>query len=227
MTSQVPQYATIESDQELNYLVAINSNKEYNCHYLREDRVAVMRECSDDGTLLNLKKKKEGSNPWVLILIKEFIDSGRTFEAPICQKCSPLMGNLCKEQKFETITSQICTHGRILTNIVRDYSNPYRLDNWLSISEEMINGSKIEIIHKKIDTSCSSQHLALAFEKNKVGILWTQGRMLTPSCTLCSSIKCKHYHQWNAKMKAIRDVKNVDEDKAPIPGRGFNSNWKT
>ena len=54
----VPDWATIDSDFELNYLVNINSDKDFNCHYLREDQVAVIRECNTDGTLCDLRQKK-------------------------------------------------------------------------------------------------------------------------------------------------------------------------
>ena len=50
-------------------------------------------------------------------------------------------------------------NARILTNLVRDYKNPYFLDNWLSLSKDFEDGAKIEIIHQKEDKTCSSHHL--------------------------------------------------------------------
>ena len=52
MTSQLPKYSIITSDKDLNYLVAINNDKKYNFHYLRNDRVAVLRDCYEDGCYL-------------------------------------------------------------------------------------------------------------------------------------------------------------------------------
>ena len=210
----VPEYAKIETNFELNYLVSINSDQKFNCHYLRDDRVAVLRECDDEGTLCDLKKKQGEQQPWVLILIKEYCDSGNgeTFDIPVCQKCCSVIGNLSRNQKKSILTSQLCHHARVLTNIVRDYQNPFYLDNWLSISDDLENGCKIEIIHKKENTSCSSHHLALAFDKNRIGILWTRGRMITPTCTLCSSKKCKHYHQWICKLEEEKGSKNNDNE---------------
>ena len=52
MTSQLPKYSIITSDKDLNYLVAINNDKKYNFHYLRNDRVAVLRDCYEDGCCL-------------------------------------------------------------------------------------------------------------------------------------------------------------------------------
>ena len=106
----VPEYAEISSEFELNYLVSINSDKNFNCHYLRDDRVAVLRECDNDGTLCDLKKKKEETHPWVLILIKEFNDNGESFDIPVCQKCCSVIGNLTKTQKQSKLTSQLCHH---------------------------------------------------------------------------------------------------------------------
>ena len=207
----VPDYAQDLQNFELTYLVSINSDKSYNCHYLRDDRVAVLRECNTDGTLVDLKKKSD-SQPWVLLHIKEFYDNGETFEIPVCQKCCPVMGKLSKVQKKSVLTSQLCHHSRILTNIVRDYKNPFYLDNWLSLTDEVEKGFKIEILLKKENTSCSSHHLAIAFDKKKIGIIWTQGRMITPSCSLCSSKKCKHYHQWHRKIEEEKGTKKNDKN---------------
>ena len=52
MTSQLPKYSIITSDKDLNYLLAINNDKKYNFHYLRNDRVAVLRDCYEDGCYL-------------------------------------------------------------------------------------------------------------------------------------------------------------------------------
>ena len=83
----VPDWATIDSDFELNYLVNINSDKDFNCHYLREDQVAVIRECNTDGTLCDLRQKKDDTQPWTLLEIKTFRDNGIEFNIPVCKKC--------------------------------------------------------------------------------------------------------------------------------------------
>ena len=158
MTSPLPKYSIITSDKDLNYLVAINNDKKYNFHYLCDDRVAVLRDCYEDGSLKTIKKN-ERKCPWVLLTVKEFYDNGTSFDIPVCQKCCPLMGSLSKCQKYEVITAQLCHHARILTNLVRDYKNPYFLDNWLSLSKDFEDGAKIEIIHQKEDKTCSSHHL--------------------------------------------------------------------
>ena len=212
----VPDWATIDSDFELNYLVNINSDKDFNCHYLREDRVAVIRECNTDGTLCDLRQKKDDTQPWTLLEIKTFRDNGIEFNIPVCKKCSPVIGNLSRIQNKASLTSQLCHHARVMTNIVRDYDNPYYMNNWLELSDEIENGSKIEIIHKKENTSCSSHHLAVAFDQNKIGILWTQGRMITPTCTLCSSKKCKHYHQWHNKFEGTKKSDEKGDGKGDL-----------
>ena len=65
MTSPLPKYSIITSDKDLNYLVAINNDKKYNFHYLRDDRVAVLRDCYEDGSLKTIKKnERKCKNPY-------------------------------------------------------------------------------------------------------------------------------------------------------------------
>ena len=227
MASQLPNYANITTDQDLNYLVALNQDKDFNVHYIRDDRVAVLRDCHDDGSLKSIKKN-DGKSPWVLLLIKEFEDEGFHFDVPVCTRCCPLIESFSKKQNFNVITSQLCNHAKMLKNIVRDFKNPHFMQNWLSLSKDLEDGAKIEIIHKKEENNCSSQHLAIVFDKsNKIGLLWTAGRMLTPSCTLCSSPKCKHYHLWKndeiLKETSKDTSENVDDITDPEPHPHYNN----
>ena len=76
----------------------------------------------------------------------------------------------------------------MLAFLVRDFSNPYLCQDWLCLSEDFNEkGCKVDIIHRRTDTTTKSQELALVFIKEKISLIWTQGRQLTPNCSLCSS----------------------------------------
>ena len=185
MVSPVPDFAIISDSIELNYLIEINNDKAYNLTYLRDDKTCVMRDCNDDGSLYNLKNKQDGQKPWLILVVKSFCDKGRKFDVPVCMKCCPLLESLNKEQSYENVKSKLCLHSRVCANIVRNFENPSSLDNWLSLAEDMIDNEKLEIIHKKVDKSQNSQHLCITFDNSKIGILWTQGKMWIPACSLC------------------------------------------
>ena len=89
----------------------------------------------------------------------------------------------------------------MLAFLVRDFSNPYLCQDWLCLSEDFNEkGCKVDIIHRRTDTTTKSQELALVFIKEKISLIWTQGRQLTPNCSLCSSRKCVCVRLWNSKI---------------------------
>ena len=67
----IPEYAHLETEQEIDYLGGINADKNFNIHHLRERKLLVMRNCDQTGQLIDLKiaVKKQKIVPWILFYI--------------------------------------------------------------------------------------------------------------------------------------------------------------
>ena len=90
---EVPAYARL-SEQEttaINYLCNIRSQTNYNLTYLEDLKLIVLRNCHEDGTLVDLKqtaKKSAALPPWVLLTLRTFNGQGNDFTLPLCSFCS-------------------------------------------------------------------------------------------------------------------------------------------
>ena len=112
----VPGYAHSLSQFEVNYLCNLRDDKDYNIHLLRESRLLVMRNCSQDGNLSDLKLPKHkyvSEKPWVLLNIKDFKDKSRTYEIPVCCTCTPELAQISSYQCYESIVPLLCHHSRV------------------------------------------------------------------------------------------------------------------
>ena len=65
----VPEYAMLQSDQEVNYLCSIKENKEYNMKFYRPKMIVVLRNCDPSGRLIDLKLSQSHLQvqPWILL----------------------------------------------------------------------------------------------------------------------------------------------------------------
>ena len=73
MATDVPSYASLESETEINYLSNIRDNMNQNFHYLREDKLVIMRKnIEGSGELISITKRSK--EPWVMLTVKSFID---------------------------------------------------------------------------------------------------------------------------------------------------------
>ena len=152
------------------------------------EKVIVMRNCDTSGNLLDLKLSKSRfiiADPWAMLRIKTFRDCGQDIQVPICKTCNNHMDNLAADQSIENLKSMLCNHAKIASNIIRNFDNP------VNLTDDDSNDLKVEIIHKKEDRSSKSQHLAVVFQKKKTSLLFTTGKQVTPTCTVCSSFKCQ------------------------------------
>ena len=48
--SQVPAYAEITDDKEINYLYSLRDEKEYNVKFIQTKQTIVIRNCDETGT---------------------------------------------------------------------------------------------------------------------------------------------------------------------------------
>ena len=206
----ISKYIDIENDFDLNYLCSLRDDKAYNMHVLKDDHIVVMRNYTDDGSLVDLRQKFNGKRPWVMLKMKQFIDkdSELKFDVPVCVSCSSELDSLEKTQKITLIASRLCSHSKIISYIIKDYQAPIEVDDWLTLSEDRDESNcKVEIIHKKLDTSTRSQHLAVVFLKDKPpSLLWTQGRLINPKCSSCEHPKC---HCIRYFLKRITPEENI------------------
>ena len=68
----------------------------------------------------------------------------------MCSTCLPELCEMSEIQSFNTVKSLLCHHSKVAGCVIRDFSNPYYLDGWLSLEddEEMCH-----IFHVKEDGS--------------------------------------------------------------------------
>ena len=57
-------------------------------------------------------------------------------EVPICETCTPELIDCSKSQKYSEICTQMCLHSRVAGHIVRNFSNPMYLSNWLTLGDD-------------------------------------------------------------------------------------------
>lgn len=64
----VPQYAILKSSQEVSYLCNLKNDKDYNVKFVRDKKIIVMRNCDQEGALIDLKisSSKLSDKPWVI-----------------------------------------------------------------------------------------------------------------------------------------------------------------
>ena len=162
---EIPRFAELSTEADINYLCNIRDDKDYNIKYLPKEKVIVMRNCDTSGNLLDLKLSKSRfiiADPWAMLRIKTFRDCGQDIQVPICKTCNNHMDNLAADQSIENLKSMLCNHAKIASNIIRNFDNP------VNLSDDDSNDLKVEIIHKKEDRSSKSQHLAVVFQKRKL-----------------------------------------------------------
>ena len=71
---EIPRFAELSTEADINYLCNIRDDKDYNIKYLPKEKVIVMRNCDISGNLLDLKLSNYVS--------KHFEIVGRTYKFP-------------------------------------------------------------------------------------------------------------------------------------------------
>ena len=106
----VPQYANLQSKQEVSYLCNLNYDKDSNIKFLRDKKIIVLRNCDSTGLLIDLKTSctKLVTKPWVMLKIKSFCVEGNEVDVPVCVHCNDCTDFLTKAQSYETLVSAKC-----------------------------------------------------------------------------------------------------------------------
>ena len=89
--SQVPVYAEITDDKDINYLCSLRDDKEYNVKFVQKKQTIVIRNCDEIGTVLDipLSESKLSGKPWILSTIRKFNIDGFGISVPVCSSCFP------------------------------------------------------------------------------------------------------------------------------------------
>ena len=199
----VPEYAQLNTDQEVNYLCCIKEDTDYNIKFYRDKLIVVIRNCDESGKLIDLKlsQAKMIEKPWVLLRVRDFKIDGRSYKVPVCHLCNDCTESMSEEQTHEKIASVVCIHCKISSNIIRNYNDCWTLDGALYLGPDDEDETVVEIFHKKDGASTRSQHLALVITKSKISLLYTTGRQCTPSCSMCTAPKCQCIRLWKKELE--------------------------
>ena len=121
--SQVPAYAEITDDKEINYLCSLRDDKEYNVKFVQKKQTIVIRNCDETGTVLDiaLSESKLSDKPWILLTIRKFNIDGFGISVPVCFSCSPELKQISSIQTYENIINVLCIHSKVSAHIIRDF----------------------------------------------------------------------------------------------------------
>ena len=117
-------------------------------HLLHDEKLCLMRNCNEDGNLLDLRQLKvtfASTKPWCLLHIKTSKIEGINVDIPVCSLCSPEMLTLSEIQSLETFSNP-CIHTKCASYIIKD---PTLMDGWLSLPEDANNDWVKTILEKE------------------------------------------------------------------------------
>ena len=200
---QVPAYANLSKTEDINYLCNVNSDLNFNCKFVCDRKVIVLRNCDISGNLIDLKTpaKYLDCKPWVLLSVREFEVYGLQTPVPICHVCNDSIDSIATKQTLEMLAEHICHHSRVAANLIRDFDCCWHLDGALQLfPDEEDDKTRVEIFHVREGSSTSSQTLALVFRKDKISIIYSTGRQITPVCSSCTASKCVCLRLWKSEL---------------------------
>ena len=87
---QVPAYAHISYNEDINYLCNVNSDINFNCSFVLDRKVIVYAIATHLGVLIELKTPANylECKPWVLLSVRKFEVYGHQTPVPICHGCN-------------------------------------------------------------------------------------------------------------------------------------------
>ena len=217
---QVPVYANLSATDEINYLCNINSDLNFNCKYVRDRKVIVLRNCDTSGNLIDLKTSAKylSNKPWVLLIVREFSINSQKTPVPICKECNDSVEFLSTNLSLELLSQHLCIHSRVSANLIRDFDTAWHLDGALNLSPYDDEKDRVEIFHCRENSSVRSQTLALVFRKQKISLIYSSGRQITPSCSSCTAKQCILW-LWkfeNDRHVASKNDSPINTNKEPV-----------
>ena len=184
----------------------------------------MLCNCDSSGILIDLKTpaKYLESKSWVILSVREFEVYGKQTPVPICHNCNDSIESISTKQTLEMLSEHICNHSRIAANLIRDFDCCWHLDGALQLSPDEVEKNRVDIFHIREGSSTSSQTLALVFRKDKMSIIYSTGRQITPVCSSCTATKCVCLRLWKLEMdKNVVSSNTQSEDESKKPHHYF------
>ena len=156
---QVPAYAHLSTTEDINYLCNANSDINFNCKFVWDKKVIVLRNCNTAGDLVDLKMSAKylQFKPWVLLSVRQFDVNGTQTPVPICHLCNDSIESISTKQTLDMLSQHICHHSRVAANIIRDFDCCWHLDGALQLSpDEDADKNRVEIFHIREGSSTTS-----------------------------------------------------------------------
>ena len=97
----VPEYAQLNTDQEVNYLCCIKENTDFNMKFYRDKMIVIIRNC-DPSTVVEIFHKKEGSSTCSQHLALVITKSKTSLLYTTGRQCTPSC-SMCMAPKEEYI----------------------------------------------------------------------------------------------------------------------------
>ena len=138
----VPEYAKLNTQQEINYFCNIQDNANLTMKFIRDKKVVIMLNCNNDGSLVDLTlTPNTKTHPWVKLTGKLFNINGTDSYVPICLTCNNCAETISRDQIHTVLAQSVCIHTKVCSNVIKDFDNCWVLDGALTLENDP-EGSK-------------------------------------------------------------------------------------
>ena len=192
ITFKVTDITHRNSNSLVNYLSEVSADRENNLFLLKWRNTVILKDCDDDGHLLDVTKTK--TNPWIKLTARQFYNDQTIFSIFSCEKCCPEVLKLNVQQKPEKFPQILCRHSKVVSELI---PNTKALFNFPDTINDLINykvednDDEVDVLLEKKDRSTKSQWLIAVLLDQKVSVLFTTGRQTRPRCSKCRTESCK------------------------------------
>ena len=197
-----------QDSKSISYLRQISQNVNTNLFICSWGCGVLLKDCKDDGDLLNfrsitefenIKKLESSASMWLFLSLKVFYheeDDVGLYGIFSCPKC-PVMSAIEEMQSLqdpEAIKLQLCLHSRVANFLVKDWRIHWSLSMSLDHSSIKVIPSNESWCETFIPQSSALPSLAAVMEKKKVVVLFcVTARQESPFCSKCIRRKCHHF----------------------------------
>ena len=184
---------------------------------------ALIRNCSNNGQLLEFKTVKEyenhvkdgGEKLWLYLPLKIFRSNDNLFAVFCCPQCETMAGtsSLSMNQDPLQIAARVCIHSKVCSTLI-DWQAVWDID--ISPEDNLVQNICNEDIttHTFMKASKDNPLLAGIRTSEGVAVLYTvTQRQVTPLCTQCVVRNCRH-------LVSYRNNEEVSNFMSTLPAAG-------